>query len=63
MQSDKCTRGIRHLWQRLFRELIQEVPRDYGACEFDCRKPDCTQGEWESCRRRLRSRDYRKPGD
>jgi hypothetical protein len=41
------------LWQRLKRKLVQEVPEEMCACEYDCRKPDCRNGDWESCQRRL----------
>jgi hypothetical protein len=34
-------------------QLIQEVAEDSALCEFDCRKVQCTQGEWKSCERRL----------
>jgi len=30
-----------------------EVPEEDALCEFDCRKPQCHEGEWESCARRL----------
>jgi hypothetical protein len=32
---------------------IQEVPEDIRYCEFDCRKPNCTEGERLTCPRRL----------
>jgi hypothetical protein len=38
-------------WLRL--QVVREVPEDIATCEFDCTKPECTQGEWESCPRRL----------
>jgi hypothetical protein len=36
-------------------ELIQDVPEESALCEFDCRRAQCTQGEWSSCSRRLNS--------
>ena len=33
--------------------LIPDVPEDIAVCEFDCRKPQCRHGEWETCERRL----------
>ena len=33
--------------------LIEDVPADIAACEFECRKPNCDVGEWETCDRRL----------
>ena len=35
-------------------QFIGEVPAEDALCEFDCRKPQCTEGEWENCVRRLR---------
>lgn len=34
---------------------IQDVPEDIAACEFECRRLECRQGEWETCENRLRS--------
>jgi hypothetical protein len=34
--------------------LIQNVPEEIAACEFECRRTDCLQGEWETCPNRLR---------
>jgi hypothetical protein len=34
--------------------LIQDVPEEIAACEFECRRTDCRQGEWETCPNRLR---------
>ncbi len=41
--------------------IIQEVPRDTEACEFDCKARDCTRGEWETCENRLRVARSGKP--
>ena len=41
------------LWQRLKIKIIQEVPEDYGWCEFDCEKLQCSMGDWENCENRL----------
>jgi hypothetical protein len=35
-------------------QVIQEVPDTDALCEFDCRRLQCSQGEWESCERRIR---------
>jgi hypothetical protein len=32
---------------------VQDVPAETSCCEFRCRKPQCYQGEWEHCERRL----------
>ena len=34
--------------------LIQDVPEDIAACEFECRRTECLQGDWETCEKRLR---------
>lgn len=33
--------------------IIQDVQEENAVCEYDCRKPQCTESEWMSCRRRL----------
>jgi hypothetical protein len=33
--------------------LIQDLPENIAVCEFDCRKPQCRHGEWETCEKRL----------
>jgi hypothetical protein len=45
---------VRRAWTWFANELIQDVPEELALCEFDCRKPKCTYGEWSSCERRLR---------
>jgi len=37
-------------WVR--RQIIEEVPESDSVCEFDCRKTQCTKGEWDRCARR-----------
>lgn len=34
--------------------LVEDVPPDRAACEFDCRDLECSQGKWETCGNRLR---------
>jgi hypothetical protein len=41
-------------------EIVQEVPPEMSACEFDCRHLECTQGEWETCKNRLRGMNLPK---
>ena len=43
------------LWQWLKNKIVQEVPEDDGWCEFDCKKLQCSMGDWENCENRLRS--------
>ena len=44
---------LRSVWDWLRRQLIDEVPEGDALCEYDCRKPQCTDGEWETCTRRI----------
>lgn len=50
------THGIGFLakfWRSLRRQLVADVPPELELCECGCRKPQCSQGEWEHCERRL----------
>jgi hypothetical protein len=49
----KSNEPFRSVWQRLRNQVVQTVPEDCAVCEFDCRKCQCTLGEWEICARRL----------
>jgi len=53
------------LWDRLKSLLIADVPEDLAICEFDCRKNQCTYGEWATCHRRidLQALSHPKPGE
>jgi len=44
------------LWQRFMGQIIQDVPEDVQACEFECRKLQCAMGDWEKCEMRMRSK-------
>ena len=44
----------RDCWNWLRRQLVDDVPQGDAVCEFDCRKPQCTMGEWDTCERRVR---------
>ncbi|MFO1155001.1 MAG: hypothetical protein U1E42_15285 [Rhodospirillales bacterium] len=35
--------------------LVQDVPEDIAACEFDCSKEECAGPELLNCQRRIRS--------
>jgi hypothetical protein len=49
------------LLQQLRSKVIQEAPEDIQLCEFECRKLECTMGDWEKCERRLLSmREHQK---
>lgn len=34
--------------------IVQEVPEDIAICAFDCKKGQCTDGEWAICDRRIK---------
>jgi len=56
--KDKDARGgsmrlLRIIGDWVRRQMIDEVPEGDALCEFDCRKPQCHEGEWASCERRL----------
>jgi hypothetical protein len=49
-------RGNLFLWLRQFvrRQIVTTAPEDIAICEFDCRKTQCSQDEFEACERRIR---------
>ncbi len=53
MQLETIQPLHRRLWQWLKGQIVQTVPEEDGVCEFDCRKQQCTEGEWEVCERRV----------
>jgi hypothetical protein len=44
---------LRRLVDLVLSRIIQEVPEGIRICEYDCRRVQCSQGEWETCERRL----------
>ncbi len=34
--------------------VVQDVPPEVAACEFNCRATECVHGEWKTCDRRLK---------
>jgi len=44
---------LRNIWDWVQGQFVAEVPGDDALCEFDCRKPQCMESEWENCTRRL----------
>jgi hypothetical protein len=40
-------------WQWVRDQIAQDVPEEIEICAFDCRKGQCTMGEWATCDRRL----------
>ena len=45
---------VRNVWRWVAGQICREVPAENALCEFDCRKPQCFEGEWGNCMRRLR---------
>jgi len=62
MPAEHPTTGspLARLWQWIHGQLVQDVPEDLAVCEFDCRKLQCTMGEWETCERRLERVELQK---
>ncbi|HEY1183237.1 MAG TPA: hypothetical protein VGE89_03565 [Bryobacteraceae bacterium] len=46
---------VRSAWAWFRRQVVEDVPAEDALCEFDCRKPDCDVGAWETCERRLQN--------
>jgi len=44
---------LRTVWRWMVGRISREVPAEDALCEFDCRKPQCFEGEWENCMRRV----------
>jgi hypothetical protein len=40
-------------WRSLKERFVGDAPIELEVCEYECRKPQCLQGEWEHCQRRL----------
>jgi hypothetical protein len=45
--------SFQRLWQFVKRQIVDDTPEDLALCEFDCRKGQCLQDEWETCGRRI----------
>lgn len=51
--SEKKPGLLRRIGSSLSRRLVARVPDEVSCCEFDCRKTECAQGNWEECPVRL----------
>ncbi len=40
-------------WQWVKNQIAQDVPASDALCEYDCRKPQCTEEGWATCERRI----------
>ena len=47
------TSRVARLCRWLKEQMVKDVPPETALCEFDCRKPQCLEGEWAGCERRL----------
>ena len=56
MLGNRFRRGnpFLRIWQYVKRQIVDIVPEDLAICQFDCRKGQCTQDEWDACERRIR---------
>jgi len=52
-EQPKRAGAISRAWRWVKGQIVGEVPQDIAMCEFDCRKGQCMQDEWETCERRL----------
>jgi hypothetical protein len=44
---------LKKFWRWMKNQTAQDVPGSDGLCEYDCRKQECTEEEWETCERRI----------
>lgn len=44
----------RRIWTWITTGWVADVPEDIACCEFNCRKLQCQQGQWETCEYRIR---------
>lgn len=45
-------RLISHLRGWIGTELVSDVPSDLAACEFECKRPECSEEKFGGCERR-----------
>lgn len=58
------TNPFRAVWRWIADQIVQEVPEDSALCAMDCRKGQCTMGEWSVCERRIhRAAGERMPAE
>jgi len=56
MSDPNESRGVLsriRLWLR--GEVVDDVPPELAACEFQCRAQECLHDKWETCENRLRT--------
>jgi hypothetical protein len=52
--QNKKSSWLRRLLERGARHAVDDAPSEISACEFECRKLECRDGDWETCAHRLR---------
>ena len=55
-------RHVSSLGQWISNRLIEKVPEDLAECEFECRRLECREDEWTTCKKRLRAIDPTREG-
>ena len=70
MSEDPATKGqspkigmLRRAWRSLVNRVVQYVPSEDAACEFDCQVTDCDSEKWEKCERRRTAAEESTPVD
>ena len=58
--SEQSLNPLRRAWRSLMDMVVQDVPNENEACEFECRTLECTFGEWKTCESRLRTAARRR---
>jgi len=55
MSEDRSRRGnpFHRLWRFVKGQIVDDPREDLAICQFDCRKGQCVQSEWEACDRRI----------
>ncbi len=44
---------LRRLWEWIVGHWVSNVPAEIMVCEFECKKEQCLQGEWDTCEHRI----------
>jgi hypothetical protein len=55
MATNSGPEVFRRLWRWTKQQIVQDVPDEDALCEFDCRKKQCSAGDWAKCENRLQS--------
>jgi len=44
---------MQRLWEWFAGHWVANVPAEIMVCEFECKKEQCLQGEWDTCEHRI----------